>query len=776
MLNFKFINNSEIYKYDSSIFSYIRYRQAIIFLYIFILLIIVFFCINTITLNLISNIIYTSYFNESLNYRNFLKSDNSLFFSFILHSTVINFLEEYSLVLTKDVFMSAFMNLFIYHEIPLSDYSLSCEFKGNNERCSNCGYFSNLLNSINTNVFDLNPIFIDMLDNNNDSGLFINKMYLGSFNGKYNASSFPYLCEDNGLWRNKYIFSITLNKFHCYLDKSIFLNNNYSLMDKRNYHSIFDIANHKSAHSYLNMLKRRCTDISIVYSTLVLNNVNCYNNDVNYIYSGLDSSVDYLFKNNMVFKNNYINCISGTSCIYNEIYGQNHNLFNFIYSNLNNFIKFSIIMSDNFYSNNECHYISTIFNNIKVHEIRVGKLLSHSIYNHYFKNTYIDNKYFNNCNTLIDSNLYLEIIDENYPNSTNDRIIFDLKYKLNIHSNELYTNKLVKGSLYTFNAMYMDNFYINLYNTCSTDISYYFNKPISMSVDKLYNIHYDISYNSDRFRMSEFDICNSLFIHEESLVKSSYEIVSKLLDNSILSNMDYKYNKLNTSLSLGVYYGYGMHNIFDFSSNNILSSYKSAFVNYKSLLFSSLFNNNIFNNLSLFNSNYIFATKLISIFYPIVFILLIIFLSLHILFSLEFLMNDYIECIIFRKMCNSLLLFSIFVYLYINIYMLFLCDFYGIYIYPEINIDEYENYNIRSIYLLNISSIEEELINMILLFNYVEYLYPETLLCVFSDSINGLSYLILLILNFIGLYSMDIYIIYIFEICYILEYISNIIL
>ena len=108
--------------------------------------------------------------------------------------------------------------------------------------------------------------------------------------------------------------------------------------------------------------------------------------------------------------------------------------------------------------------------------------------------------------------------------------------------------------------------------------------------------------------------------------------------------------------------------------------------------------------------------------------------------------------------------------------MLFLCDFYGIYIYPEINIDEYENYNIRSIYLLNISSIEEELINMILLFNYVEYLYPETLLCVFSDSINGLSYLILLILNFIGLYSMDIYIIYIFEICYILEYISNIIL
>jgi len=311
-----------------------------------------------------------------------------------------------------------------------------------------------------------------------------------------------------------------------------------------------------------------------------------------------------------------------------------------------------------------------------------------------------------------------------------DYYIDDLNFSLKYDHDEIFrvSKKFFKKKFVLYNSVHnfvnsmIDSKFVKVHGKYTSNLYYNktFNNPnIKYAMcDEFINI-------CPKFRMSELNICNILYIHECDFIKP-YNY------NNTIDNYNYLlYNFKYYCKSEIIRSGYGLSNLFIYnneiecytslSSTKYISLFHSLYLAYISVknildiyIYISLFY--FIENIYIIN---IFMFKCLIIFYPIIFIILLWLLLLHVIYSLEFLINDYIECLIFRKLCIFQLNIIIIMYLFINISLLFLGDFFGIYIYTSSEFFDYHVHNTFTPIDLNIVSIDEEVINLILYNNYI---------------------------------------------------------
>ena len=190
-------------------------------------------------------------------------------------------------------------------------------------------------------------------------------------------------------------------------------------------------------------------------------------------------------------------------------------------------------------------------------------------------------------------------------------------------------------------------------------------------------------------------------------------------------------------------YGYNTHNLFSYKVD-LINIYNVDYINFNNI--THILNNEIFlynlvsllfHNLSITSISFLF--KCLILLWPLVFFFIISIVILHILYALEFLLNDYIECVLFRRMCSILLSWSMLCWIFSSVLILYLNDIYGIYLYSY-NVEILDiNYNINiplsicNLYLdeeylqfyenINIGSLFGQMFSMYYGMNIFELLY-----------------------------------------------------
>jgi len=832
MRNFMFRDIYLFIDTNSSIFSYIRHRQYLLFIYALCILIIIFLVVNTIVVYSLGNILGSSYMvNSSFNAS--LYSCNSMLFSYLILGNVYDFICSFSIMESYDSYLMNLSFLPSVGGISHSSYFLSYNLYGWFETCGSCSGRSNLGMSKN-NFFDevccMGLIFDNLYNdlgsftNLNNCSFCSNNICLNTF-----APSTPYMYEDCGLLKIKYLYTNLQNSLNSYLSNFVFydplLSNllkfkNSPILEIFKLDMLFDSSGY-TVGSYSKLIRGSLTCFDSGYGAMNIHRINSLARYDSYLSLPIDTSIDlfnsYGLRNSGESLYLYIPELSTQ-----VVFGSDHlfDLFN-IYGNvcatscndLFNFGSFVKIKSLQHYCYVQLNRIGTygtdFFYN-KSLTCTQSSIKDYVSYSNRFRLGFdLIPDGLDTCNNYVikDSDLYLYFYDvkfylpdslvKDYLHSCNIDTYYSIFYDythglLNIYSkcnNESYINAIhsslfiCNDSLSNISGLYkftvgniIDDFYVNFFSrfTDGLLINYKLSAlPSLHSTGVIYMDHpkYYLGYDV----LNNFSICDFILNCEFDVISPcSLDGVPNLLsfNSDVRSNFEFLDSDQYSLVTLC--YGYGVGKFFIFSDNftyivenssNILVNigFISSLIDILNLNFYSDYTLGVFSSiLNFFNISILL--KFICILYPFIFIILSLFLVLHILYAYEFLLNDYIECIQFRKFISFMLLLCVIIYIYIMLFNLYIDDFYGLsLIFGNTSVDRgvYDLFCRKDTGILNI---DEEFVSIYIYNKFIDLYLPSNVL-IGEDTVRMSKYAGLL-LYFSNIFGINPYFVSLFFMTY----------
>ena len=635
---YNILNIGKVFNYDiyTSIFSYLRFRQLILFIYILFIFIILYLYTTTIYNyynNSLDIIGYDNYKYFNFGFSNISSNIYNIFHSYYVENDILSLYSSYGIdnkleyCLTLDISgWRDWCNLCDYKgPLPIGKFSTSYK---NSYMIINYidsgytldfGHFTNYINNVNTSVnnnkyINLEKVFKDTLKlyNNNLNIMYLSKMNVSSlyeFRKNIIIDIYDFTFMYNHFKTSALFYNLASNFNTAYINCFI---NNFSHNKRLGLLSSYDIF---SSDRYMKKKK--------IFLYLKKFNINMQSLS----FDVFDFDVFKSFKKKNVYLN--LNSLSFTS-MQNKWFGKKYVL-NFY----DGFKKKKIYYNYyRIYKNDDNYYIS--FSYLE----RI--LLNKKMLSYYF---YFQGK--TRHPLFIGYNVY--------------SIYFDnINFKLNKIYHILYDYRNIKEyDLYDL---------INKFSYKKKKFINNFNHNFYVSYNNIYNFYeYKTMKNSKN---------NSLYTYYEKNISSN---IVNLFKKSIIFSKSIRYAldiELNFFKKIGPIiknYGYGVHNLFFFDFNNLtMGLYDISYMKKKiilSYLYSYIFE---------YFYNYYIYMKLINFIYPLLFILLVSILLFHLVYAYEFLLNDYIECIQVRMYLSNIFFILFYVFFFMSMFNIFLLDIYFI--------------------------------------------------------------------------------------------------
>lgn len=748
MVNVNMVKRSiTIFDYNSSIFSYLRYRQYLLFIYFMYIIFVMFVFVNVCFVYSTSNIVHIDYVGSSF-FIEYMTHANSKLLSNLVISDLPSWYYFDSLLRLYDSYMLCMLYMSNVGEVSFTTYLMSYSFGTWLDTCYPCGGKSLPYFRFGVEKFAMLGMSFDA--GITDFGSFLNRSYVGLHNNCVNAKVFlqssPYVYNDGGVLRNKLLYTNTLYSIDTYLQSVIYcgVDSGFENLDSSPVFSVFSLNLDKFGH--LPDVHRITSDFyfTTCFNFFSIAQLSDYTKYDDYMPTVVDDCVDNHIVHNYIHsdvsdsslaRNLYISVpevnIQGLlryGSVYDTISHTRHKLLLIRWINtyyLQNmggpqlarlgwdetefFHSMTLRSPRGFYDN----YItmcdssgSTYFR---------GRF---ELPNYYCSAT----KY---CNPAMSTRFdifsnYLEGLYGLYASEYYYHIRW-ASYVSKSHTNYDYSSIFNMGN-------YLNNVYLPVFTQYSALLNYSMNLSSPASLSSRSNLYIEYLWCSHICEStSVIAMYKYVFVSEYDVARRCtydyLEHINTVYDYCSLNHMECTF--LSLSPGITTYYGYGVHDIFLIHDNfSYTSKYSTTQVKNLVLL------RNISNNLPYLLTSactYMLGEygivirvylRILSITYPICFIILFIIIILHILYAYEFLLNDYVECMQFRLFVLYMCAALFFLYAYTSLFSLFLGDFYGASLIFSSMYIRYHTYDLFSPSDIHLVNLDEEFISLLL---YMEY-------------------------------------------------------
>jgi len=765
---------------NSSVLSFLKYRQYILFIYVMCILGFVYFFINVLYSYSIVMLLDSNYIGSTFFRRTVSSSDANIIHDLLL-SNYSTWISSTNFISLCDKFMLLVLYMPYLHNVSNSYLEFGYSLHGWNEFYNEGIFKGNFLVSKLNNIYDIVHLDANIIVKPSDVGYFGDTEFgllssnVGSAN--YLFGGIPYHHMDSGIAQYKYIYFdtrrynssyISIYSMYC-MGKSNFINwqgdivfdyvgnissaaiskgdklevlpYNNAMYSCLNIHKINILSRYVYFTSYntdisdifvrkvssesfeLGQYQERYLSVFIpeasnqiwLESNLLLNSISSC---TNILYLTLDESFNNVYVNIASLQSKHINQISriticGVSNFFDKIYATNdviHHYYNTINTktDTNMLHYFNYKLLPDIYKTvgcKSCGLYLDIKEIVRYVRMYAPLLFLWSDYKQLNCDINTQFKYLYDCTGRV-SNLYSnELVRAQM--GCSDISLYDLNIK---NGYQLYGHDMLSY----LNSTYMQ--YLNLYN-CNLKFGECTNHASGLSG---YNRVYmeACKYNNSSLVQSYCFSVRTIINYELDVIYSTFH------GTNISSDLSIKSAGFQCGNSKGIgsiinYYGYNTQNSYIVSSNfTYAAEYTMKYTNML-LLYENMYNLLLsLKGVALLNICSVYL-KVLYIVYPFIYIALIILIFCHIIYAYEFLLNDYIECLYTRLLLSNILLFTLYLCLYFNIYGIFLSDFYGNILLLGSKFDMSCNYDLCTGIDNSTVNMDEIYINFMLNFNYL---------------------------------------------------------